>query len=133
MTTINFTQTTGLPQAVAKFIAEDEKKTDSILKSGLVLQIISTLLISCLLFLLATPISKLLKDISLVPYIQLSAVVFPLYGIYSVYLNYYNGLHYFKTQAFMSMTYSIIKLVSMIVFIYFFHIYGAILGFIISP
>jgi stage V sporulation protein B len=133
MTTINLTQTSGLPLAVSKFIASDEKNADSILKSGLILQIISTLIASLLFLALTEPLAHLLKDESLAPYIQLSAAVFPLYGIYSIYMNYYNGLHKFRTQALMNIVYSIAKLVSVLMLVYFFHVYGAIVGFIISP
>lgn len=133
MTAINLTQTAGLPQAVAKFVAEDELKGDTVLKSGLIIQVISTLCTSILFFFLAFPIAKLLKDVTLVPYLQTVAAVFPLYGIYSLYLNYYNGLHHFKTQAFMGILYSFIKLIAVILLVYFFHVYGAIFGFIIAP
>jgi stage V sporulation protein B len=133
MTAINLTQIAGLPQAVAKFIAEDERKADSVLKSGLILQIGSTLIASMVLLLFAVPLAKLLKDVSLVPYIQASAAIFPLYGVYALYLNFYNGLHFFKIQAMMNIIYSVAKLVSIVGLVYFFHVYGAILGFIISP
>lgn len=133
MTAINLTQTAGLPQAVAKFVAEDESKSESILKSGLIVQSISTLLAALAFFFLAVPIADVLHDLQLVPYIQTSAAVFPFYGIYSIYLNYYNGLHLFKTQAMMNIVYSIAKLISVVILVYFFHVYGAIWGFIISP
>ena len=133
MTAINLTQTAGLPQAIAKFVAEDEKNADGVLKSGLALQVTSTLIASIIFFLFAKPIALLLKDTSLIPYLQLSAVVFPLYGIYSVYLNYYNGLHFFKRQAAMGIGYALIKVIAVLGLVYVFHVYGAILGFIISP
>jgi len=133
ITAINLTQTAGLPQAVSKYIAEDETKADMVLKSGLIIQVWSTLLVSVIFFLLAEPIAKLLKDISLVPYLQISAFVFPLYGIYSLYLNFYNGLHYFKKQALLGIIYALIKLLSVLVLAYIFHIYGVIIGFIIAP
>jgi len=133
MTAINLTQTAGLPQAVAKFIAEDEKKADAVLKAGLVLQIGSTIGATILFLLLALPIAKLLKDVTLFPYLLSAAAVFPLYGIYSLYLNYYNGLHRFKTQALLSTIYAIAKLIAVVVLVYFFHLYGAIFGFIIAP
>jgi stage V sporulation protein B len=133
LTAINLTQTSGLPLAVAKYIAQDEDRADGILRSGLIVQTVSTLLASLLFFFLAQPLAHLLNDMSLVPYIQLCALVFPLYGVYSVYLNYYNGLHHFKTQAMMSIIYSIAKFVCIIGLVYFLHVYGAILGFVFAP
>src|SRR5260221_5181686 len=133
MTAINLTQTSGLPIAVAKFVAEDEEKADAVLKSGLIVQIISTLAVSILVFIFARPIAGLFRDFSLTPYIQLSSAIFPLYGIYAVYANYYNGLHFFQKQALISIIYAVSKFIAMITLIYFFHVYGAILAFIISP
>lgn len=133
ITAINLTQTSGLPQAVSKFIAEDENKADSILKSALMLQLVSTLVLTIVFLMLAKPIALLLKDLSLVFYLELSSFVFPLYGIYALYSSYYNGLHLFKIQAFMQTVYSFAKLISVIALVYFFYVYGAILGFIIAP
>src|SRR5260221_2228675 len=133
MTTINLTQTSGLPIAVAKFIAEDEDKADAILKTGLIIQIVSTAVVSVFVFIFAYSIASLFRDLTLVPYIQLSSIVFPLYGIYAIYTNYYNGLHFFQKQSLLNIVYAISKLVTVITLIYFFHVYGAILAFIISP
>lgn len=133
MTMVNLIQTSGLPQAVSKYIAQDETKVGPILKSGLNLQVISTAIITLVYFLLAKPIALILKDISLVPYIQISAFIFPFYGIYAIYTGYYNGLHDFKRQAIISTTYSIFKTIFVIGLAFIFHIKGAIAGFIVAP
>jgi stage V sporulation protein B len=133
MTAINLTQTSGLPLAVAKFIADNEKSSDSVLKSALTLQFISTIIASVVFFVFARTLAAVLNDLDLVPYIQMSAAVFPLYGIYSIYTNYYNGLHDFKTQALMTIVYSVAKFLLVLVLVYFLHVYGAILGFVLSP
>ena len=132
ITVVNLTQTAGLPQAVAKFSAENEERSEEVLKSGLTIQFFSTSFASLIIFLFALPISQILKDASLTSYIQLSALIFPLYGIFSLYLNYYNGLHAFGKQSLMNVLYSITKLLTILILVYFFHIYGAIIGFIIS-
>src|SRR4051812_14514395 len=59
---INIIQTGGIPLATAKFIAEDDARRDSILKSSLILQLLITLLITISLFLLAKPLSLLFND-----------------------------------------------------------------------
>src|SRR5690242_11653227 len=79
MTTINLTQTTGLPLAVSKYIAEDEKKSDQVLRSGLILQVASTFSIALVFLFLSKPIAVILHDASLVSYIQAISAVFPLY------------------------------------------------------
>src|ERR1700722_5019388 len=133
MTVINLTQTAGLPQAVAKFIAEDQHEIDAILTSGLFLQLLSTFAATALFLLFAQQIAILLKDKTLIPYLFATAAIFPFYGIYSLYLNYYNGLHYFRKQALLNIIYSLAKLIAVIVLAYFFHLYGVIMGFIVAP
>ncbi len=133
LTTINLFQTAGLPQATSKFISSDGKKENEILRSSLVLQVISTAIITLLYFVLARPLALMLKDLSLVPYIQLSSLIFPFYGIFSLYSGYYNGMHLFKKQALINIAYSIAKLFSVIGLTYIFHLYGAITGFIVAP
>jgi stage V sporulation protein B len=133
MTAINLTQNSGLPQSVAKYIAEDDSNESTILKSGLILQLVSTVVSTVGLFLLAAPIASILKDSNLVPYIQLSALILPFYGIYALYLNYYNGLHNFKKQTILGIIYAVSKMILIITAVYIFDVYGAILGFIFAP
>ncbi len=133
LTTINLFQTSGLPQATSKFIASNEDKENEILKSSLTLQIISTLIITVLYILLAKPIALLLNDLSLVPYLQLSSLIFPFYGLFALYSGFYNGMHQFKRQAIINIAYSIAKLISVISFAYLFKLSGAIAGFIAAP
>jgi stage V sporulation protein B len=133
MTVVNIVQTAGLPRALSKYIAQDENNKDSILKSGLILQFISTAIITITFFLLSEPIALLLNDSSLTPYIKLSSLIFPFYGIYALYSGYYNGMHDFKKQALIISTYSIFKTISVVGLAFIFHIQGAIGGFIIAP
>lgn len=132
ITAVNITQGNGLPQTISKFIAEDEEKAESILWSSLIIQIFSTIAVSILLFVSSGIIAGFLRDNSLVPYMQLSAAIFPLYGMYSLYLGYYNGLHLFKKQAFINVIYAIGKCVFIISLVHIWGLYGAILGFILS-
>ncbi len=133
MTAVNIIQTAGLPQATSKFIASEKYPSDEVLRASLWLQVISTLLITLLFFLLAKPLALILHDQSLIGYIRASSLILPLYSLYSLYIGYYNGLHNFKKQAFIYNAYNISKLVLVIGLVYVFNIYGAILGFILSP
>jgi O-antigen/teichoic acid export membrane protein len=130
---VNIMQSAGLPQALAKFTSENPSKKDSILKSSLIIQIISTCILTILFYLLSPILAKLLNDESLTKYLQLSALVFPIYGIYSVYVGYYNGIHKFGKQATLNSIYASVKVVSIIVFSIFFYINGALIAFIIAP
>ena len=133
MTVINLIQTAGLPQAVSKYIAQDEEKSEAILRSGLYLQIVSTALITVVYFFLASPIAMILKDLTLVPYIRVSALIFPVYGIYSLYVGYFNGKHMFGKQALLNTVYSLSKLLAIIYLVNIFHLFGALIGFILAP
>lgn len=133
MTAINLTQNSGVPQSIAKHIAENENKVDQILKSGLIIQLISTSISTIGLFLLAAPLAAFLNDLSLVYYIQASCLILPFYGVYALYLNFFNGLHSFGKQALLGIIYAIAKMLFIIVLVYTMGIYGAILGFILAP
>jgi O-antigen/teichoic acid export membrane protein len=62
---INITQTSGLPQSLAKFTAEKPNRKDSILRSALNIQFISTISIAILFALAAPLLANLLNDSSL--------------------------------------------------------------------
>jgi stage V sporulation protein B len=133
MTIINVIQTSGIPQATSKYISEGGHETDSVLKSSLTLQIILTFCAAMLLAILAPVFASLFHDPSLTPFIRLSALILPTYGIYSLYLGYYNGLHKFSRQALMITIYSISKLIAVVILVVAIYLKGAILGFIVSP
>lgn len=130
---VNMIQTSGLTQTAAKYIAENEKDGDAIFKSALNIQIVATLIISTIYYLSAPVIADLLNDNSLVPFLQLSTLIFPLYGLYALYIDYYNGRHNFKKQAIINSLYSITKLVAVLLFAYFYHLKGVLWGFIVAP
>ena len=130
---VNLILTAGLPQAVSKFVSEDEKNAESILKSAINLQAIGVLIIGVIYYLLAETVASAFKDPTLIPYLKLSSFIFPFYSFYSIYTSYYNGLHAFKKQSFMTIIYSLAKLVSIIGLSINFKLYGAIFGFIIAP
>lgn len=134
MTALNMIHYVGVPQAVSKYIAQGDSSADEILRSGLVLQVGSTLVIAVVFFLVAQPLALLLNDVTLTPYIRASSLVLVPYSAMTLYMTgYYNGLHYFKRQASMNIVYSIIKTVTVIGLVYVLRVYGAIIGFIISP
>ena len=133
MTMVNLVQSAGLPQAVSKYIAEDERDAEGILAKGLTLQIVATIFITFIYFLLSPVIADLLHDRSLIPYIQLSAFILPAYGIFNLYVGYYNGLHRFGRQALLSIAYSIAKIIAVVGLSSVLFLTGAFAGFIIAP
>ncbi len=132
MSFINITQTSGLTLTASKFIAENEEQSDAILLTALRLQVLYSVIITVSFFLLAQPISFLLHDATLVSYLQLTALIFPLYGVYGLYVDYYNGLHFFKKQAVLNSIFSFSKLICVVSLTYFFQLRGALVGFILA-
>jgi stage V sporulation protein B len=133
MTAVNIIQTAGLPQATSKFIASGKHDSDDVLRASLLIQVVSTLVITIIYFLLAKPIALLLNDITLINYIRASSLILPFYSIFALYVSYFNGLHRFKKQAAINIAYSVAKLILVIALVYVYHLYGAIAGFIFSP
>ncbi|MBA3285384.1 MAG: polysaccharide biosynthesis C-terminal domain-containing protein, partial [Nitrosopumilus sp.] len=103
------------------------------LKASFNIQFFSTLGITFLFYILAYPLAYLLNDLSLIPYIQITSLILPFYAIFTLYTGYYNGLRNFKKQASLNIVYSLSKLVLVVGLVYVFHLYGAIIGFIVSP
>jgi len=133
MTTITLILATGIPTAVSKLISEDIRYAEYIKRKALRLQVLSSIIIAVIYFLSAGFFAYLLRDSSLIGYIRLSALVFPTYSLFAIYLYYFNGLQKFGKQAILITVYSILKLLLVIILVLMMEIYGAILGFVISP
>jgi stage V sporulation protein B len=133
MSALNIMQTTGLPQAITKQIAETPQYADAILRNGLVLQAKLTIGLTALYMAFALPIANVLHDKSIAPYILWSSSILPAYGIYALFLGYHNGLHAYKRLALANSVYSIVKFMSIILLVYPFGLYGAIGGFTVAP
>jgi O-antigen/teichoic acid export membrane protein len=133
MTALNIVQLSGPPQAVSKFIAEKKTSAENILASGLQVQLITTIIIALMFFILAPLISNLFNDSNFTGYCRAAALIFPFYGLFALFSGYYNGLHKFKFQAYMYVLYSLSKLLLVVILTIKFGIYGAIAGFVIAP
>ncbi len=129
----SITQNTGIPQSISKFISENEKKTENVFKAAIILQLYSTGVISLAFFVFAHLIAIALKDQDLTIYLRLASLVIFINSFYYVYLAYYNGLHLFKKQAVLEISYSLAKLFFVVGISYFYLLHGAIVGFIIAP
>jgi O-antigen/teichoic acid export membrane protein len=127
----------GIPQAASKFIAEDNRKFEVIKEKTLKLQLIFSLIIFLIYFSSASLLAKLLGDYSLGNYLRASAFIIPIGALYSLYGNYLNGLRWYKKQAIVQSIFFISKVFFVFFFVFIlargFEIYGAILGYAISP
>lgn len=133
MSALNIMQTTGVPQAITKHIAETPQHADAILHNGLILQSKFTLVLTVLYLVFTLPITELLNDQNIAPYIFWSSTILPIYGLYALYLGYHNGLHAYRRLAFANTIYSIVKFISILLLVFPFGLYGAISGFIVAP
>jgi stage V sporulation protein B len=132
VTILNLIQTSGIPQSAGRLIAKEPQHSKEILSNALTLQLISAIILSLVVVIFAHPLAILLKDSSLENLIRLSAIIFPAYGIYSLYYGYFNGMHYFKQQALINISYSFGKAIGIIGLSYFYGLKGSIIGFALS-
>jgi len=124
----------GIPSAVSKFVSEDNGHAGAVLRKALRLEVGLALLVFALYFGLAGVIAGALGDLTLVPYIQVSAFIIPAYALYSLYCGALNGLQFLGKQAGVSIAYSIVKVVSILALVLLgFGIYGAIFGYFFGP
>ena len=99
MGTVSLLLTSGVPDGVSKYIAEDEARLSLILRSSRWIQAVFSVVVFGLYFGLAGPIAKLLHDPDLTPYIRVSALVIPAYAYFYIHYGCLNGLRLFGKQA----------------------------------
>ncbi len=133
ITIVNLVQTSGIPQAVSKYIAERPSQADGILKSGLILQSTLTMTLTAGLFVSAPLLADAFHDRTLVSHIRLASLILPAYGLFALYLGYYNGQHRFGRQAYVNTVYAASKIVLILSLGLTFRLTGALLGFVIAP
>ncbi|MFU8768036.1 MAG: lipopolysaccharide biosynthesis protein, partial [Candidatus Methanoperedens sp.] len=85
MTLVNVMLVAGVPQAGSRFIAIANETVGAIKKATLNLQVILSLAVFALYFLLSPLIAGILGDPSLSGYIKASAFVIPVYALSSLY------------------------------------------------
>ena len=134
MTMVNLILTTGIPQAVAKYVAHDNSDAVAIKKTALKMQAAFSLVIFAIYFFMAGQIALLLNDASLTPFIRVSALIVPGYAVYSILIGYLNGLREYRKQAVTGTCYSIFKVLFILTPVLIgYAVMGAIAGFIFAP
>lgn len=124
----------GIPQAVSKFIAENEKYAYHIKNAALTIQIIFSLALFSFYLLFAPTIAEILNDVELTRYIQLSAFDIPIFAVFLIYSNgVLGGLREFGIQSKVLMIYSGVKVASILLFLLIgYGLFGAIVGYILA-
>ncbi|HWQ95900.1 MAG TPA: flippase [Candidatus Methylomirabilis sp.] len=134
MTMVNLILTTGIPQAVSKYVAHGTGSSTMIRDTALKMQLVLSIAIFLIYFLLAEKIALLLNDSTLTPFIRASAFIVPGYAIYSMLIGYLNGLLEYGKQAIITIYYSLIKVVFILALVIAgYSVMGAIVGFVFAP
>lgn len=128
----NLLLSAGIPQAISKFVSAQVDRAGAIYRRGIALQTGLALTVASLYFLAAPLLSSVLRDPSLVPYLQFSALIIPVYALYQAHLGVFNGLGQFRRQSVLIASYSTIKVASALSLVFVLGIYGALSGFILG-
>lgn len=127
----------GIPTAMSKYISEifesAPEKILGIKYQALRLQTVLMLSVTAIFFFSAPLIAWVLNDPTLTPLFQLSSLIIPAFAAASFYFYYYTGLHFFRLQAILKVTRSIVRVIFIISFAYFFGVEGAVSGYIAAP
>jgi len=129
---IRLVSTGGFTQAVSKYCTENENLAHSIKTSILRILTPFSIFIAIICYFFSPLIAIILKDNKLIPFIRISVPVIPLFTIYAIFQGYFNGLHLFNKQSYLSITYSLLKLIFIILLSTYFGLYGTIVGFIVA-
>lgn len=132
-TALSIVAVAGIPRAVSKYVAEDNRNIAPVFRSGMIAQLVSSLGVTALLVAFADPLAASLNDRSMAQYFRLSALYIVPYALLVFYWGYHNGLRSFGRSAASSAIYSISRAVLLIGLAYAFGLYGAILGVVLSP
>jgi stage V sporulation protein B len=132
MSALNVMQTTGVPQAMAKFVAEDEDNADDVLAGGLRLQMGLSVTLMALLVGLGPALSRLFHEHSLTGYLAIAAFILPGYGLFAVYAGYNNGLHRFTRTARINGSYAVAKVALVVVLVLRYGLAGALVGLAVA-
>ena len=123
----------GVYETISKFVAEREGVAKTIIRGTLKILTIGSLIVGGICYIFAEQIASLMNDPELTSYIKLFAITIPLTGISTVFLGVLNGLRQFGRQAFISIIFSVVRFISVIILVFLgFSIKGVIIGLIIS-
>lgn len=133
MTMVNLILSTGIPQAVSKYVAHQDGNELHVKKTAQNMQLTFSLVLFLIYYYFADQLAIMLNDPGLTPYLRLSSLIVPAYALQALYIGYFNGLKEYGKQSLMIILYSVFKVVFILGFaVTSYALYGAITGFIIS-
>ena len=133
MTMVNLILSTGIPQAVSKYVAHQDGNELHVKKTAQNMQLTFSLVLFLIYYYFADQLAIMLNDPGLTPYLRLSSLIVPAYALQALYIGYFNGLKEYGKQSLMVILYSVFKVVLILGFaVTSYALYGAITGFVIS-
>jgi stage V sporulation protein B len=117
----------GLHEIVVKYIAENKQAAKSIYNNAQFIQLVFSLMLAGIYYLCAPLVANLLNDISLLPYIKISALILPAISLYSISMAYLEGLKRFKAASAVKLVYGWSKLLFVGIFLFMGYRLGAII------
>lgn len=133
MTMVNLILSTGIPQAVSKYVAHGDGNELHVKRTAQKMQLFFSLILFILYYSFAGQLATLLNDPGMAPYLRLSSFIVPAYALHALFVGYFNGLKEYGKQSLMVILYSVFKIVFILGFaLTSYALYGAITGFIIS-
>lgn len=125
----------GIPQAVSKFISENSQRAESVKRSALEIQLLLGFMAFIVYFTFADFTSGSLNDPSLTTYIRLSSLMIVPFAILAVIATgYFNGLRQYSKQSISWIVSHITKPILIFTLVLAgYSVYGAVLGFALSP
>jgi O-antigen/teichoic acid export membrane protein len=132
-TTVNTLIVNAVQQTVSKFVSERRGLVEPIKRTTLRMQLAISALFFLAFLLLAPAIAFLLNDMTLVPLIRLSGLIFFSHPVFAIFGGCLSGLRKFRRFALLEISYSVLKMVFIIGLVYAgFSVMGAVAGFIIA-
>ncbi len=122
----------GVPSAVSRFVAQDEKHAHSILKQALRIQTTIALLLAIITAAASPLIARLLNDTSLTPLLAFISIVIFLQAYYQIFVQFLSGAHHFNRQAALTSIYAVAKLAGSVGLLFIYQVFGAIAGFAVG-
>lgn len=131
-TIIGLLITLGVPAAVSRFVAQREHSAQPMLRQLLLVQAGVAAAIAVGTIAVSPVITRVLRDVNLLPYLWLVAAVVFFQAFYPIYVQFLSGAHRFNRQAALTSLYAVAKLLGAITLIYSFGVYGALTGFAVG-
>ncbi len=131
-TLLNLLLIPGMTQTISKFIAENVSHGKQLADSILLTQIGVGIAVSILYFGLTYPLAFLLRDPSLLPFLQLLTPLAFLHAVAAAYAGYVNGIGRFDIQAIQNLLYALFRPLTTLILAYYFLLTGAAWALVIT-